>query len=116
MNWAEGGGGFEPYDWNTDTRSDLVVGDFDEVASFEAWESVVANVLSELSDEEIGACLQDFCRMTDDMQIYHLKEFFRVSKDGINRGREQYLRSFYKVLGPCQRAQPLRTFHGFSGH
>ena len=41
MNWAEGGGGFEPYDWNTNTRSDLVVGDFDEVASFEAWELLV---------------------------------------------------------------------------
>ena len=114
MNWTEGGGGSEPYDWNTDTRSNIGV--FDEVASFEAWESAVANVLSELSDEEIGACLQDFCRMTDDLQFYHLKEFFRVNKDGSNRGREQYLRSFYKVLGPCERAQPPRTFHGFSGH
>ncbi len=106
MNWVEGDG-YKPYWGDSDNRySDVDPEDGMEEMYFDVWQTRLQGKLSELSEEEVGACLQDFCRMVDELQALHGKALWHLEEEydlegGVDK-QEAYLRSFYNVEGPCR--------------
>lgn len=83
-------GSVSPYDGDQTAKSTHV--------NFLEWADGLCDLESELSYDEVGACLQDFCRLPDEQQIHHLKRFFNFwGEDGIcdKDGQARYLRQVY---------------------
>ncbi|KAI9054741.1 hypothetical protein LZ554_001892 [Drepanopeziza brunnea f. sp. 'monogermtubi'] len=71
-------------------------GDNEFYFSFREWQDGVEVFLGELSMEDVAACLKDFCRLADDVQMHHLHIFHHLRVEY----KEKYLRTVYGIQGP----------------
>ncbi|KAL2061811.1 hypothetical protein VTL71DRAFT_7189 [Oculimacula yallundae] len=91
MNWIDPHGELEYHDLIQGPSRVVAMGESEQSSCFIEWRSAVEEMLSELPEEEIGACLQDFLRLTKDSQLENLQKFFHAGQTGGRSEQEQYL-------------------------